>query len=97
MPKFPRLKVGKDVVIRWLDSGAGEKGLPVKGVCRLVFGETHGKVLLIEKDKRIHRALCKQRKKCHCTYVVLVMCSSGEDDVGSEQGAIWYDSIVEVR
>lgn len=88
--------VGADVIVEWVDSGAGDSDLPGRGKVRLQVGRTHGRVTFVGRDEKLHERVCTPRR-CRCAYVELAMCSSGADDDRSDLAAIWLDAIVSVR
>ncbi|HYE89680.1 MAG TPA: hypothetical protein VEA38_01615 [Terriglobales bacterium] len=85
------------MIVEWVDSGAGDTGLPAAEVVRLEVGRTHGRVSYVGPDARICERLCRGSRHHRCLYVELAMCSSGPDDDRSDLAAIWLEAIVSVR
>lgn len=90
------LVVGEKVEVTWLDSGAGAQGEPAKWHARLVFKTTLGRVTFLGSDTDVHKRICASGK-CRCNFVELTMCSAGNDDPGSDLGAIWTEAIISVK
>lgn len=92
-----KFKVGENVIVTWLDSGLVTTGEPEgEHNARLVFNVTHGRVSYFGPDPVNHERMCSP-KRCNCTYLELVMCSSGLGDKHSDIAGIWGPSIVEVQ
>ena len=90
-----RIKVGDDVIVWWLDSGAGATGRPDKDrAVHLWIKKTHGEVLSILDDEELAERV---PKGVSTKTLILVMCSANQDDGGSDLAAIWVPSIVKIK
>lgn len=90
-----RIKVGDDVVVWWLDSGAGNTERPDKDrPVHLWIKKTHGEVLSLEEDEDLAERLPHGFSS---KTLVLAMCSANQDDSGSDLAAIWVPAITKIR
>ena len=93
-PKRP--SVGENVIVWWLDSGAGETTLP-GGTRELHVNETHGKVVSLGKDDRLKGSFPAGSPKTSSETLVLAMDSSGPTDERSDMAIIWWPSVLRLK
>lgn len=88
-------KIGDDVIVWWLDSGAGAGGRPDKDrAVHLWVKKTHGEVISCDEDEELAERL---PKGVDTRTLVLAMCSANQDDSGSDLAAIYVPDITEIR